>query len=278
MLDFNYHIHSTFSDGQSPMWQMTQQAHRSGFKHIAITDHGPVPFQNDWSIDQSARKAYIKMINEQKELYPDMNIFRGLELDYIPGVTADFQKLKEIWELEVVVGSVHLVKHPESGKLWFIDGPQQNYDSGLDKIFNQDIEKGVKTYFYQINEMLRTQKPDIIGHIDKIRMNNMKRYFSPSESWYQELLEETLTNVKSCNCILEINPRGFYKGKTEDLFPSDAALEIIRDKHIPVTINTDAHKTDELSKGHEKAVKKLKETGISSVKRLTENGWEDYTL
>lgn len=278
MLDFNYHIHSTFSDGQSPMWQMTQQAHRLGLKHIAITDHGPVPFQNDWSIDQSVRKAYIKMINEQKELYPDMNIFRGLELDYIPGVTTDFQKLKELWELEVVTGSVHLVKHPESGKLWFIDGPQKNYDTGLDKIFNQDIEKAVQTYFHQINEMIRTQKPDIIGHIDKIRMNNMKRYFLPSDPWYQELLEETLTHVKSCNCILEINPRGFYKGKVEDLFPSDIALEIIRDNNIPVTINTDAHKTDELTKGHDIAIKKLKKKGVNSIKRLTEKGWEDYAL
>ena len=278
MLNFNYHIHSTFSDGQSPMWQMTQQANKLGFKHIAITDHGPVPFQNDWSIDQSSRKAYIKMINEQKELYPDMNIFRGLELDYIPGTTEDFQKLKDIWELELVIGSVHLVKHPESGKLWFIDGPKENFETGLEKIFRQDIKKGVQTYFNQINEMIRTQEPDIIGHIDKIRMNNTKGAFSQSESWYQDLLEESLNNVKSCNCVLEINSRGFYKGKTEDLFPSDFALDIIREKDIPVMINTDAHNIEELNKGHDMAVKKLKKKGIHSVKYFTPQGWEDHAL
>ncbi|MCF8331652.1 MAG: histidinol-phosphatase [Bacteroidales bacterium] len=278
MINFNYHIHSSFSDGQAPLWHMTQKAQQLGLKHIAITDHGPLPFQNEWSISQSDRKAYIKMLDEQKELYPDMTIFRGLELDYIPDTSRDFSELKELWQLELVIGSVHLVKHPESGKLWFIDGPKENFENGLDRIFNLDIKKGVLTYFNQIQQMIKNQKPDIIGHIDKIRMNNRDRYFSDSEPWYIDKLEETLHVAKECNCIVEVNTRGYYSGKTHDLFPSDYALRLIKEYGIPVTISSDAHRPDEILAGHDEAVIRLKDSGISTIKYLTPEGWKDYSL
>lgn len=278
MIPFNYHIHSSFSDGRAPMWQMTQKASRLGLTHIAITDHGPLPFENEWSIQQSDRKAYIKMLDEQKALYPDMTIFRGLELDYIPETSRDFDELRELWQLELVIGSVHLVKHPDSQKLWFIDGPTQNFDNGLENIFKQDVQKAVSTYFDQIIEMIRTQQPDIIGHIDKIRMNNRDRYFNEQEGWYKQKLEETLAAAAECNCILEVNTRGYYKGKTPDFFPSDKALQMIKSMDIPLTINTDAHKTDQLLSGHDEAVRKLKGHGINTIKYLTPKGWQDYSL
>lgn len=278
MIPFNYHIHSSFSDGRAPMWQMTQKASRLGLTNIAITDHGPLPFENEWSIQQSHRKAYIKMLDEQKALYPDMTIFRGLELDYIPEISRDFGELRELWQLELVIGSVHLVKHPDTNKLWFIDGPKANFDKGLENIFKQDIQKAVTTYFDQTIEMIRTQQPDMIGHIDKIRMNNRDRYFTEQDGWYKQKLEETLTAAAECNCILEVNTRGYYKGKTQDFFPSDRALQMIKSLNIPLTINTDAHKTDQLVAGHDEAVRKLKDNGINTIKYLTSKGWQDYTL
>lgn len=278
MLHFNYHLHSSFSDGQAPLWQMLQKAAEAGIKYVAATDHGPLPFQNEWSIKQSHRKDYITMIDEQRDYLPDTTIFRGLELEYIPGTSVAFNKLKELWQLDFLLGSVHLVKHAESGKLWFIDGPSKNYDLGLDKIFKQDIKGGVKAYFDQINDMMRTQKPDVVAHIDKIRMNNNGRFFKPSDDWYRKLLEESLAVAKDQGCILEVNPRGFYKQKTSDLFPSDYGLEIIHNMDIPVTINTDAHEIDELTLGQDEAVKRLQKAGIKAVKYLTEEGWQDYEL
>ncbi len=278
MIPYNFHIHSTFSDGSSPLWQILQKAAREGFTHIAATDHGPLPFENEWSIGQSDRKDYIRVIDEQRELLPDVQIFRGLEMDYIPGTSRNFDELKDLWQLDFKMGSVHLVKQPESGKLWFIDGPVANYDNGLERFFRSDIVQAVKTYYHQINQMLRTQKPDILGHVDKIRMNNMDRFFNESDSWYQDLLEECLDTARQSKTIVEVNPRGFYKGKTSDLFPSMRGLEIISHMDIPVMINTDAHGLDELSAGQDEAVKQLKAVGIRSVKYLTRSGWEDHEL
>ncbi|MFO8053902.1 MAG: histidinol-phosphatase [Bacteroidales bacterium] len=278
MLKFNYHIHSTFSDGIAPLWQILQKAAKVGFQYVAATDHGPLPFQNEWSIASSARKDYIRIIDEQRDYNPGMMIFRGLELDYIPGVSRSFDELRELWQLDFKMGSVHLVKHPKSNKLWFIDGPKKNYDNGLDSLFRSDIQAGVKAYFDQVNEMIRTQQPDIVAHIDKIRMNNQERYFSKTDRWYQELLEECLNTAKEYGCIVEVNSRGFYQGKTQDLFPSDHGLQVIRELDIPVMINTDAHSISELGSGQDEAVKRLKSAGIKSVKYLTEKGWEDYAL
>ena len=71
-------------------------------------------------------------------------------------------------------------------ELWFIDGPDKNYVIGIENIFNNDIKKAVTNYYRQIQEMVITQKPDIIGHLDKIKMNNKARFFSEDEKWYKE--------------------------------------------------------------------------------------------
>lgn len=278
MLPFNYHIHSSFSDGSSPVWQMVNHAVKQGIRYLAVADHSPLPFENEWSINQSDKNDYIKTIDQLREKYTQLELFRTLELDFIPGVTESFEKLKELWKLDYTLGSVHLVKHPEKEKLWFIDGPQQNYEQGLEKIFDMDIKTGVTSYFNQVNEMIRTQQPDVIGHIDKIKMNNKRQYFSENEGWYQSMMEKALEIAAEYNCIIEINTRSYYKGKTKDLFPSDAALETIRDREIPVTINTDAHHPNELTEGHKEAVKRLKLMGFKTIKYLNGSGWDDYDL
>ena len=43
--------------------------------------------------------------------------------------------------------------------------------------------------------MMLTQKPDIIGHFDKIKMHNQDRYFSEDEPWYRDLVMELLDTI-----------------------------------------------------------------------------------
>jgi len=46
-----------------------------------------------------------------------------------------------------------------------IDGPDITiYDNGLKEIFSGDARKAVTAYYRQIQEMIVTQKPDIVGH------------------------------------------------------------------------------------------------------------------
>ena len=64
-------------------------------------------------------------------------------------------------------------------------------------IFGGDIRKAVSAYYQQVNRMILTQKPDILGHFDKIKMHNQDRYFREDESWYRELVMDLLDIVRT---------------------------------------------------------------------------------
>ena len=73
-----------------------------------------------------------------------------------------------------MIGSVHLVGN-DVEKLWFIDGSKvETYDEGLNNFYNGDIKKGVKTFFYQYNEMIENLNNDSKKNYYEIKSNNNK--------------------------------------------------------------------------------------------------------
>lgn len=126
--------------------------------------------------------------------------------------------------------------------------------------------------------MITTQNPDIIGHIDKVKMNNKGRYFSETEPWYIRLLEETLEVVAQSNSIVEVNTRGLYKKKSPSLFPDDYFLKRCCELNIPLTISSDAHHPDELLLNFHTAQQRIKQLGGNSLFKLEKGKWVCYEI
>lgn len=248
-------------------------------KGIGFSGHAPVPFENNYAIkDSSSLRDYVDDINGLKEKYRgQIEIHLGLEADHIPRVSLDFRHFVNNFKLDYIIGSVHLVKSND-GMLWFIDGPDREiWIRGLEIFFGNDIQKAVDVYYRQIMDMAITQKPDIIGHVDKIKMHNRGEYFSEDEKWYRNLVTETLEVIKENNCIVEINTRGIYKKRSDSLFPGEKTLLEIHDMKIPVTISSDAHKPDEVNLGIAKTAKLLSEIGFKEA-CVYDSGWKSVKL
>jgi histidinol-phosphatase (PHP family) len=285
---FNLHTHTSYSDGSSSPEEYLKEALRLGFSVLGFSDHSPVPFDNDFAIKKEQLGEYVNAIHKLsptpvpspiRERRREIEILLGLEIDFIPGLTESTDFYRQAHDFDYFIGSVHLVKNSSSGGLWFIDGPQVAiYDQGLKDHFNGDIRQGVRSYYHQINEMIITQKPDIIGHLDKIKMHNRNRYFRENESWYIQLVDETLDVIKENQCIVEVNTRGLYKKRSDSLFPGPEILKKILAMKIPVTISTDAHKPAELSMGIEEARKALSEIGFKVLSIITSEGWNEVPL
>jgi histidinol-phosphatase (PHP family) len=126
--------------------------------------------------------------------------------------------------------------------------------------------------------MIITQKPDIIGHLDKIKMYNRNRYFLEDENWYVQLIEETLDLIRENQCVVEVNTRGLYKKRSDSLFPGPDILRKIKAMKIPITLCSDAHKPSELSLGFEEARKLLTGIGFKSLSVITHEGWREVSL
>jgi histidinol-phosphatase (PHP family) len=265
---FNLHTHSRFCDGKEEPETYVQKAIELGFHTLGFSSHSPVPFENTFALKEEQMDEYFSTIVNLKEKYKSrINVLLALEIDFIPGITRDFIFFRNMGGLDYTIGGVHLVKREGNQKLWFIDGArQETYDEGLNNLFNGHVRKGVEAYYDQITEMAATQKPDIIAHLDKIKMHNKNRYFSEEEQWYKDLVWKTLKFIAAeTDCIIEVNTRGLYKKRADTFFPGPAILEQAHHLKIPVTISTDAHHPDELGLFFPEAVSMLKEIGFREL-------------
>jgi len=276
----NYHTHTNFCDGTSNPEIYIQKAIELGMSNLGFSSHAPLPLQNLFTLKNENIDKYINLIKSLKHKYiGQINIFTGLEADFIPDISHDFWVFKQNFNIDYLIGSVHLVKNSENNKLWFIDGPDiEQFDRGFQVVFNNNIKKGVSAYYKQIQEMIVTQKFDIIGHFDKIKMNNMNRFFSESEDWYQQLIDETLFTIKKSGSMIEVNTRGIYKNRTVDFFPSYEILKKAYNLNIPLVVSSDAHQPDELNKIIPEAYKTIKEIGFKHIMEFDGNLWQEVQI
>jgi histidinol-phosphatase (PHP family) len=265
---FNLHTHTHFCDGKNPPEEYVNQAIDLGFHTLGFSGHAPVPFKNHFAIKGEKLEDYYQSIHNLRLKYKnDIRILLALEIDFIPGITKSYDEFRSKGNLDYVIGGIHLIKNKDQEGLWFIDGPlQEKYDEGLKNIFNGHARKGVETYYNQLLEMIATQKPDIIAHLDKIKMHNKERYFSIEEQWYKDLVWKTLKYIANeTNCIVEVNTRGLYKKRCDTFFPGPEILEQIYHLKIPITLSSDAHKPEELDGFYKNAINILKDIGFKEL-------------
>ncbi len=277
---FNHHTHSLYSDGSSQPEEYITEAIAKGFHILGFTEHSPLPFENSFSFRKENKDEYIALMQNLKQKYnSQIAVYSGMEMDYIPGMSENFGKIKAEYKLDYLIGSVHLVRPENNSELWFTDGPNyETYDKGLNELFAGDIKKAVTRYYHQLNEMIENQHIDIIGHFDKIKMHNRDRFFTEDESWYVSLVSETLDLLQDRDIIVEVNTRGIYKQRSETTYPGLDILKQIKSLRIPVMVNSDAHKPHELDLAFEQAYSLLKEAGIDEVVYFKGNGWAFESL
>lgn len=279
MQQFNFHTHSCYSDGKSSPEELVNEALRLNLKALGISDHSPVPFKNAFAIKNEMTDNYVALLKSLKEKYKDrIHLYSSMEMEYMSCVKVNFDDYKRQHGLDYLIGSVHLIGD-DSDNLWFIDGPDpKTYDDGLNRLFGGDIRKGVKAFFEQNNKMITTESFDIIGHFDKIKMHNRNRYFTEDETWYRNLVMETLHLIKQKDLIVEINTRGIYKGRYNGFYPSEWLFKKMKELEVPVIISSDAHHFSEIVSCFDEAENALKAAGYKEVMCYDGNAWNAVAL
>jgi len=271
----NYHTHNHYCDGKEAPETYVKKAIELGFKALGFSSHAPVLFDNEYSLKPEKLSDYCSEIESLKQKYNDqIELFLALEADYIPDKTHDFSYFREECKLDYIIGSIHQVAHPANGLIWYIDGgKQERWDKGLQVAFEGDIRAGVAAFYHQSNQMIERQNPEILGHFDKIKMHNKNRFFSQEDSWYQNLIIESLQLIKEKGTVMEINTRGLYKGRFDELYPSTSIFRKAQEMGVPLMLNTDAHHPDELLGYYPEAVEIIKKAGIRELWHYSKKGW-----
>ncbi|MCX7696356.1 MAG: histidinol-phosphatase [Bacteroidales bacterium] len=256
------HNHTIYCDGESTVEEMICEASERNISYFGLSSHAPLKEKKYWTMDFPKLIDYLSEIDQFKNVVSHkMQVLKGLEADYIPGLTYSFNYFREKFKLDYIIGSVHVVYF--EGKLWFIDGDRDDYLRGIKEVFNGNVQLAIRTYFDQICDMIERERPDILGHVDKILMHNNNEIFLVSDPFFQEGMQKVIELSKKYDVIIEINTRGIYTGKYNDFYPGRYSWKKLLEKDVPIILSSDAHTTIEILKGLDGIASELKDIGFT---------------
>lgn len=273
----NYHSHTNFCDGSDAPESYIVSALEHKMFAYGFSGHAPLPFDTNWTMKKDKVQSYLSEIKRLKDLYNQkIEIYCGLEVDYIPGITS-INKLARELNLDYTIGSVHYVDKFKDGRHWTIDSSEKEFNNGLKAIFDGNIKLAVKKYYKLLRDMIKKDCPDIIGHFDKIKLPLIKNYaFDESESWYKKEIADTLEIIAETNAIVEINTRGLYKHGIKNVYPGKWIIKSMAELGIPLVLNSDAHKPSEVIAGFEPVAKMLHFAGYETLFSLVHGEWQEF--
>lgn len=273
----NFHSHCSFCDGRAPMEDFVKAAIAGGFTAYGVSSHAPLPFETKWTLKEEKVPAYLEEIRRLKEKYAGrIELYAGMEIDYLNEgqnpATPFFQQLP----LDYRIGSVHLIYTPE-GKIIDTDTNPENFKQILEVHFQGDLRTMVTCYLEASVRMVEKGGFDIVGHADKISYNAGLCDSSVSnQEWYKQKLMDYFALIAEKGMVMEINTKAFLKKGC--FFPNKKYFRLLKDLHIPVQVNSDAHFPELIGAGREEALDLLKEAGIQTVRVLKEGLWKDEII
>ena len=277
----NYHTHNALCDGKGEIEEYVEAAIGKGFTALGFSSHAPIPVENEWTLKKEDLETYIAKVKTAKEKYREkIEIYLGLEVDFIPGILHPRDKWVSDLELDYVIGSVHFLPTGDREREFLtIDGPDEEFLFLLNETHRGSFPSLAGAYYHHIREMLRIGGFDILGHIDLIRKKNKSlRYLDESEPWYRNEITRTLAVLETSGIIMEINTGGIARGATDTPYPSGWIIEKAARLNIPIQLNADAHKPEWVDFHYPRSVQLAKESGVDRFRLLIGGKWQDIPV
>lgn len=227
-----------------------KKAEEKGIKELGFSDH-------DQFIDKFKWENLLKIKRKS-----NIKIKLGIEIDYI---NEDLDRIKRNinkYNFDYVIGSVHKVSR------WPVDHPDYK-----EKYNEWNINELYKKYFSTVEELVKSNLFDIIGHIDLIKIFDYK---IPKND-LDNIIKNLLILIKKNNIAVEINTNGYNKPVGE-FYPSDHILKKILKMNIPITFGSDAHSPKRVGENIEIVYDKLKKHGIEKIATFNERKRSDINV
>ena len=110
----NYHTHSTFCDGHSPMEDFVKAAVAMGFTSLGFSSHAPLPYRTRWTMDAPRMLHYLAEFERLRAAYSSLiDLFVGLEIDYLTPAHCPASEYFTSLPLDFRIGSVHMQPAPQ---------------------------------------------------------------------------------------------------------------------------------------------------------------------
>lgn len=252
---YNLHSHTQFCDGRAEMEKFVMEAVAQGFTHYGFSPHSPVPIASPCNMATDDVTPYIAECERLQRIYGDkISLYAAMEIDYLNGEWGPSHNFFQSLPLDYRIGSVHFI--PSEHGMIDVDGRPEDFAVKMREHFHEDLRYVVTTFYNQTWAMLNAGGFDIIGHFDKIGFNASN--YQPGveqEPWYRQLVADTIDLIDEKGVIVEINTKAW--DTYQRIFPSPEWLLMLRQRHIPIVVNSDAHYPHLINAGRDKALSLL---------------------
>lgn len=263
MYKVDYHIHSAFSaDCKEEIVDVIEEGIKLNLDEIAITEHLEVETGLAETYKLDLESYYIR-INELKDIYKDkIKIVFGVEIGYSNTAIDYIEEIIDKYNFDFIISSIHSV-----GKYHFLNN---------DFFEGREQTDCYMEYFEKILEAVKNFKNyDVLGHLDFIcRYGNYEVKEAKYED-YKDIIDRILIQVIDDKKGIEVNTSGMRYGRG-DFYPSKDILKRYRELGgLRITIGSDSHKKEDISREFENVLKVLKEIGFESYS-IFENRKEKF--
>jgi histidinol-phosphatase (PHP family) len=264
------HTHTTFCDGSDDVETFCRRAYEKGLSALGFSAHAPITkktgLASSWHLPDERLGEYIESVRRARKRWEGkLPVYLGLEVDYISGLTGPADREYRKIGLDFIIGSVHYVIPPK-GEPFTVDDSTENVARGIKKSYGGDPLGMVTAYYEAEAEMIRAGGFDLLGHPDLVKKNNSgSKFFSEDTDFYRQKTAGIAALMAGTNVPAEVNTGGMNRGKIKDCYPSAAFLKLFRERKVPMVINADAHRAEDLDGHYEEARAAMIAAGYSET-------------
>ncbi|MDR3148293.1 MAG: histidinol-phosphatase [Treponema sp.] len=266
------HTHTLFCDGTDDVETYCRRAWEKGLSSLGFSAHAPIikktGIPTDWNLPEDRLEAYLDAVREARRRWEGkLPVYLGLEVDYIDGLMGPADGDYRDLGLDYCIGSVHFLVPPHAAP-FTVDGSREELERGLVEGYGGDGEALMHAYWDNVAAMIRSGGFEILGHADLIKKNNhAPPFFDPVGPGYFRRIEEiaALAGATPSGLVVELNTGGMNRGRLTEPYPSPAMLGLFRARGLPIIINADAHRAEDLDGHYGEALDLMRQAGYTTT-------------
>ena len=245
MIKYNYHTHTTFSDGKNTPEEMIEGAIALGFEKIGISDHALTTFHPNWSIRQEKLRDYVETLCRLKEIYADrIQVYVGLEQDALAVPVPE--------GLDYYLGSVHWLR--KDGRYIELDHTQEILRDAVRDYYGGDPDGLAEDYFELVGAYAEDPNVAFIGHFDLItKFDEINEPLFLPTPRYTAAWQKAAKKLIEAGKIFEINTGAISRKKRVTPYPSEEILQFWGEHGAKVIVCSDSHAVDSLNCAYDQA-------------------------
>lgn len=225
---------------------------KRGLDGIIVTCHNPLPdgMAPEVRMSEAEFPDYLERVSRARRFFEGrLDIRLGLECDYIPDLESYLEKQVASAPFDFLLGSIH----PH------LDYYRERYACDEPGTF-------YRTYFHNLACAAESGLFDAVAHPDVV-----KRYYP--DDWdlegIMEEVKEVLDRIAASGVAMELNTAGL-RGSIKEPFPGPEILVEMRERGIPVTLGSDAHRAHAVAANWEDAFDALETAGYTEIRVFLE--------